>query len=250
MCSTSTHRLTALLGTVALAAFAIGCGAVESGTVIEVSADSVTVADDTSFTHTTYKVSPDASIVKDGQPAVLADIEQGDDVSVTVSQDTEGNQVATVVSVESNGAADEAAASGEAPLYVPPIVETPTGAETQDDKDPNSDPSSMRAYQGDVMAVGDDTLTLSDPAGTQLAFIVNDETEITINGEQAELDAIGAGFVAIVTARQDLDELVAVEIEAAAPASARDPVDDQNTEAPGTESEIGEQPQLPEGPQL
>lgn len=250
MCRTSRHKLTVLLAMTALAAVAIGCGAVESGTVIEVTDNSVTLADDTSFAQATYRISPDASILKDGEPAVLEDIQQGDEVSVTVSKDSEGNEVATMVSAESNGAADESGTEGEAPLYGQPVQEPPTDTGDLNDSEANMDLSSMRAYQGDVMAVGDDMLTLSDPAGTQLAFIVNDETEITVDGEEAELEAIGAGFVAIVTAREDVDELIAVEIEAAAPASAREPADDQQPETPGTESGAGEQPELPAGPQL
>lgn len=246
MCRALKHRLAVLIGAVAITAFAIGCGTVESGTVLEVTEDSVTVADDTSFDHMTYRVAPDASVLKDGQPADLDDLEQGDDVSVTVSTDTEGNEVATVVSAESNGAAAD---GGDAPRFEQPLEEAPADTGAPDEAGSNVDPS-MTAYQGDVMAVGDDMLTLTDPGGTQLPFIVNDQTDITIDGEPAELEAIGAGFVAIVTARQELDELVAIEIEAASPLSARDPAEEQETEGPDSEPDVGEQPELPEGPQL
>jgi hypothetical protein len=249
MYHSSQQRLTALLGMIAMTAFAVGCGTVESGTVLDVTEDSVVVADDTSFTQTTYRVAPDANILKDGEQVDLGDLEQGDDVNVTVAQDTEGNEIATSVSAESNEGTDKTGAAATPPLYGDqPLVDSPAGDLPLLDADPNVVPDqepdqepSVIAYQGEVMDVEEDLLTLVDPAGTELAFFVDDLTKITLNGEEAELSDVESGFMAIVTAREDLDELIAVEIEAAS-LTTQAPLDDQETEDPGSEPEANEVP--------
>jgi hypothetical protein len=231
----ATIKLVAMSCAIAIATFAIGCGKTETGTVEEVTDGKVTVADETSFAQTTYKIAPDTDIQKDGQPADLADIEPGDDVSVKSKSDAEGNRVATFVSVESNDAAGEGAA--QPPSELPSDLAVKEG--TVDDAE-----LSPTVYEGHATAVQDGMLTLTDPAGTQLPFIVDDQTEITVDEQPAKLESIDNGAAVTVTARQEFDALIAVRVKASAaaeqpPAAAPETESPDNTGAEGPNSGTG-----------
>lgn len=234
----ATDNLLAMLCAVAIASFAIGCGQTESGTVSKVTDDRVTVTDETSFTQMTYKVAPDANVQKDGEPASLEDIEPGDDVSVKSKSDVNGNRVATFVSVESNDAAGEGSTQS--------LNESPSDPAVNEDTIDDAEPSPT-VYKGLVTEVQDGMLTLIDPAGTQLPFIVDDQTEITVDHQPAKLQVIGQDAEATVTARHEFDALIALKIEASSTAE-QPPVADQETDRP--DEADAERPNGGTGPKL
>ena len=70
-------------------------------------------------------------------------------------------------------------------------------------------------FDGAVVNSGDGQLVLS-VENEQTTFVVNDETKIMLDGKEAKLSDIQAGFKAKIVAEQDGDQWVAKSIEAQA----------------------------------
>lgn len=81
--------------------FLVGCAEGASGTVVDVQHSCVTVAEPETYEQTTYRVSPDADISRDGSPVSLLEVQPGDEIDISVSTDDTGAEIATSVEATS-----------------------------------------------------------------------------------------------------------------------------------------------------
>lgn len=239
----------------ALAALLAGCGTDASGTVVDVQDSSVTIAEPDTFEHSTYRVAPDADISRDGSPASLLQLRPGDDVAVTLQPDDNGVDVASRVDATSsstNGApaADPATAddSGEygddfSPLpYGDPLVEPLIQESVPPDDPVPEEPVDESSYEGRVSAVLEDAIVLEHAVGTELHFAIDLATEITLDGETADIIEIQPGYSAVIMAQAESGQLYAVRVDATSYAY---DADSQLPAEPGTDDGEDVTPEAP-----
>jgi hypothetical protein len=184
----------------------------------------VTVAEPDTLEQTTYRVSPDADISRDGSPASLLEIQPGDDIDITVTTDDQGAEVATSVEATSTYADDEAAADEDidndgindedeigAPLNGVDDVDdfAPT------DTTPAEAPADPMTYEGRVTTTTVDGVMMIEHAEDQeVQIMVDENVDVTVDGAAAQFADILPGFEVMVVADEDYGQIHALRIEA------------------------------------
>jgi hypothetical protein len=129
----------------ALAAVVAGCGQMGESKIVRVGDGTLTVSeasfvsDDESVT--TYKVAADAQVIRDGQPADLGQLMQGDSVSI-VAESRDGESVATKIEAQSPAIDSDPTPEPAPEPFVPePIVPEPIVPEPQPTPEPQPLPT-------------------------------------------------------------------------------------------------------------
>jgi hypothetical protein len=246
MISLKTTHLSQWLGAIALTAFIAGC-ADESGTVVDVDNDRITVADDDTQAQTTYRVSPEADITRDGDSASLLEVQPGDEADITLDDD--GDNVVTDLDASSEGTADTDTDDDlidddadddliddnlEGPNITPPVV----------DAEPVALEGSVAAMHEESMMVQVETEEAED---NEIEIIVDDNTEITLDGVAAEFGDILPGYTVLVSADDVDGRLHGDRIEATSTETTPPPVTEPEAEGLDPDSDTGEEPLDPDG---
>jgi hypothetical protein len=251
---------------VALLCLIAGCGQGTSGTVVDVEHSSVTVAESDTLDQTTYRVSPDADISRDGSPASLLEIQPGDEIDITVSTDDSGASVATSVEATStyatSGTDEDAVDDGiddDAEL-----IDPLDGFDDVDEFPPTDDtpaeaPAEPMTYEGRVTTTLDGAMMIEHAEDQEVQVMVDDYVEVTIDGAAAEFADILPGYEVMVIADEDYGQIHAIRIEATSatvvdPAPPAEPLPDESDELddaiePGDTPEETDVAPAPGGPQ-
>lgn len=247
----------------ALVGLISGCAPAASGTVVDVQESTVTVAEPDTLEQTTYRVSEDADISRNGSPASLLQIQPGDDVDITLEPNDAGRDIASGVAATSDDV--DATSDDSAILDTEPAID-PVYGPTDDIVENPDEPADLdTAYEGRISAVLDNELVVEHSIGPELHFVIEEQTQMTLDDEEAELADLQPGYDVVVTAHDIYGELHAVRVDATSyeygsdlqvPEEPGDDVTDDVVPEPEVENDAAddaepdiEQPELPETPE-
>lgn len=247
------------LSVAALLCFVAGCGTGSSGTVVDVQHSSVTVAEPDTYEQTTYKVSPDAVIQRDGAPASLLEIQPGDEIDVTVSTDSSGNEVATAVNADSTSVTNTTDADDN---VISDDDDTDDNAVAEDDDviggpfpptdtTPDEAPADPMTYEGRVTTTLDGAMMIEQGDDQEVQIMVDEQADVLVDGVAAEFADILPGYEVMVVVDEDYGQLHALRIEATSatvvdPAPLEEPLPDAtDDEADLPNDEVAPSPDIP-----
>jgi hypothetical protein len=209
------------LCSLALVCFAAGCNPAATGTVVDVQDNSVTVTEPDTLEQTTYQVSTEAEITRDGDPASLLQIQPGDDIDVTLSPDESGRDVAVEVTATSNS---ESTAHNPDVTYNTSFEDPEADiadseailgeSDTPTDADPNENTAPTLDLKGRIAVVFEESIMIEQSPDDQREVVIEDTTELTIDGNKAEFTELKPGFEVNVTAYEAHGAMNAIRIDA------------------------------------
>jgi hypothetical protein len=242
MCNLKNSMIGGCVCGAALLCVLSGCGEGASGTVVGVENTAVTVAEPETFEQTTYRVSPDADISRDGEPASLLEIQPGDDVDVSVTTTDSGEEVATSVDASSEDEDDvDNDIDDDADLITPIDPDLPAT-----DTTPAEAPAEPMTFEGRVASTLEGAMMIEHVDDQEMQIMVDEHAEVLVDGVAAEFSDILPGYEVMVVADEDYGQFHALRIEATS-STVVDPAPlepaPEASEDPGTESD-----ELPEAP--
>jgi hypothetical protein len=197
----------------AVAALFAGCSHSTDALIVKAEQNQLTFVEPGRPGEMTSQVSPDVNVTLDGKPGQLEDLDEGDRAWLTREGKAEQSLITSIVATSEERAADRVSPTG---AMDSPAIETSVPWYGDE---PLSAPvvgvgTAPRTYEGSVVGVGDQELILANDNAEQQMFTVTPDTDITLNGEGAQLSDLGEGDSATISAESGGEVRVATSIDA------------------------------------
>jgi hypothetical protein len=196
--------LTACLGVLTIAAG--GCN--PPSTVISTDDDRLVVVEPGGEAEATFKVTPDAHIKRDGEPAKLEELSQGDSVRVIAAQ-REGENVALEIVAESGAGGGNLGAPSQTNNQPDATRESSTRESSPSESSRSAQKPALargadESYQGILIGLGEGELLVVDKKGDKRVFEYNSETQWNIDGIPSSADKLQVDQHVVLSVRNNL----------------------------------------------